>query len=594
MTICKSIIFSIFILAFQGIIRAGGPEFDIREYPFSHHGSYMSVMLEENLHTGKEGFYIRDVSGERMWSPKGVFRMEILEGGQSIAPEIIGTPSKIRAASAAGDLEIAYESPDVIRIRGTAKHFRLTQTIATWSGATYPINHERTLWHCKMWGPHYVIAILKGTSTTKVTSTFVNEPITDEPLFVLDVHPSGDGFFELAIHQVQDAWDGSKYDKPFDECVAGAKQHFIDFQQKIPSTPARFEELRQLGAYVKWSSVVNPRTAIARPVMYQSKNYMTAIWSWDNCFGAMAVANDHQLALDQLMVFFDYQTDLGILPDFITEKYPMYAAFKPPIKGLTMQKLDVLSDKEITKEKLAMMYGPIARHTNFWMTYMDNSGNGVPQYNNSNDCCDNSPIFMAGYPLESPDLSTHLIIQMDWLAETALKLGKQQQAQNWKKRADELTQNMIQELWNGEMFVARNAFTREYCQECHSFMSYIPIMLGNRLPDAIREKLLHGLRHGGIVTPFGPASEHHDSPWFIDDGYWRGPVWAPHYFFLVEGLKRSGELEWARELALNYAEMCLRAGFPENFSSVDGRPLRDTGYSWTVDVFFALAHEYLK
>lgn len=328
--------------------------------------------------------------------------------------------------------------------------------------------------------------------------------------------------------------------------------------------------------------------------MYQSKNYMTAIWSWDNCFGAMAVANDHPFAIDQLLVFFDYQTDLGILPDFITEKYPMYAAFKPPIKGLTMQKLNQLSERPYSNEELALVYEPIALHTDFWMTYMDNSGNGVPQYNNSNDCCDNSPIFQAGYPLESPDLSTHLIIQMDWLSETAKKLGKTKESENWARRADKLTELMIKELWNGERFVARNAFTREYCHDCHSFISYIPCMLGDRLPDEIRDKLLHDLKHNGIVTPFGPASEHHDSPWFIDDGYWRGPVWAPHYFFLVEGLKRMGEFEWARELALNYAEMCLISGFPENFSSVDGRPLRDTGYSWTVDVFFALAHEYLE
>lgn len=53
----------------------------------------------------------------------------------------------------------------------------------------------------------------------------------------------------------------------------------------------------------------------------------------------MAVCNDHSFALDQLLVMFDYQTRLGILPDFITEKYPIYGAFKPPVYGLTMQKM---------------------------------------------------------------------------------------------------------------------------------------------------------------------------------------------------------------------------------------------------------------
>ncbi len=256
-TLRKITLLAVAVLLWNSSVLASELAFDIREYPFSYYGSYMSVMLENDPETGKEGFFIRDVSGERMWGRKGVFRMEIFDGERVVNPDISGTPSKIIATSPMGHVELAYESPDIIRIRGTAKNFRLTQTIAAWSGATYPINQDKTLWHCKMWGPHYVVAILKGSSTGRVASTFVNEPITDEPLFVLDVQPADDGFFELAIHQVQDAWDGSRYDKPFDDCAKDARAHFLDFQNKIPSTPDRFEQLRQLGAYVKWSSVVN-------------------------------------------------------------------------------------------------------------------------------------------------------------------------------------------------------------------------------------------------------------------------------------------------------------------------------------------------
>ncbi len=50
----------------------------------------------------------------------------------------------------------------------------------------------------------------------------------------------------------------------------------------------------------------------------------------------------------------------------------MYAAFKPPIKGLTMQKLHELSPNEYTKEQLTLVYEPIARHTlaGYWL-FMD-------------------------------------------------------------------------------------------------------------------------------------------------------------------------------------------------------------------------------
>lgn len=568
--------------------------FDVRHTPFSHYGSYMAVMLEVEPETGEEGLYIRDISGERMWGWKGVFKLEVLKDGVVLEDSVSATPSRLTVSTAEGDLELCYEDPDIIRIRGTVPEFRLTQVIGTWSGATYPLNSDSTLWHCKMWGPHYAVGVMKGKKRGIVQKTVVNDPVKEGPLFVLHVTPDSDGIFELAIQQVQDAWDGSEYQKPFDQCVGESAKDYAEFQKKIPSTPERYDDIRALGAYIKWSSVVNPRTAIKRACMYQSKNYMTAIWSWDNCFGAMAVCNDHEFALDQLLVLFDHQTALGILPDFLTEKYPMYAAFKPPIQGLTMQLLDRLSDRKFTAEELQKVYGPIGRLTEFWLRYMDNNGNGIPQYNNSNDCCDNSPIFQVGYPTETPDLSTHLIIQMDWLSETAMKLNRAGEAVDWKEKADRLTELMIGHLWNGEMFVSKNIFTGEYCSDCHSFMSYIPVMLGDRLPDDIRSKILKDLKDGGIVTAYGPASEHPDSPWFFEDGYWRGAVWAPHYLFLVEGLKRCGEHAWARELALQYCEMCRAAGFPENFSALDGSPLRDTGYSWTVDVFFALAHEYLR
>ncbi len=569
-------------------------QFDIRYYPFSHYGSYMSVMIEKDNQTGKDDLYIRDVSGERMWGWKGVFRIEAMKEEHILPYTVSATPSKLTLITAEGNMELCFEDPDIIRVRGTGIGVKLTQVIGTWVGATYPINVQKTLWHCKMWGPHYAVAVKRGPSMGDVAKGFPNDPVTGRPLFILNVNPDQDGVFEIAIHQFQDAWDGKAYEKPFDACVKDAERHFIHFQAKIPSTPKEYEDMRQLGAYIKWSSVVNPRTAIKRTCMYQSKNYMTAIWSWDNCFGAMSVCNDHAFALDQLLVLFDHQTELGILPDFLTEKYPMYAAFKPPVQGLTMQKLDQLSEFGFSVSELETVYGPIAKLTDFWLNYMDNDQNGIPQYNNSNDCCDNSAIFLTGYPTEAPDLSTHLIIQMDWLSETARMLNRKDEAGKWKERSDRLLTLMIDSLWTGDRFVARNSFTGEYCKDCNSFISYIPIMLGDKLPLPIRKKMLNDLKSSGIVTPYGPASEHPSSPYYIEDGYWRGPVWAPHYLFLVEGMQRCGEYQWAKELAINYCEMCRKHGFPENFSSLSGEPLRDMGYSWTVDVFFALAHEYLE
>jgi hypothetical protein len=576
-------------------LQAADLVFDIRNYPFSYAGSYMAFMLKTEEKTSKEGLFLNDVSGERMWGWKGVFKVELLKDGVIIPFESEGTQAKLLLKSPSGMVEICFESADIVRFRSKdGLSLKLTQMIESWSGANFPLNYEKSVWMCKMWGPHYSICGMKGKIRGDAAKSFVNEHIKDRPQFILDAEPDENGVIELAVEQFQDAYDGKKYEKPFDNCVEDATRSLDEFKKKIPATPSEYDGLRDLGAYLKWSSVVNPRSCIKRTTMYQSKNYMTAIWSWDNCFGAMAVCNDHSFALDQLLVMFDYQTKLGILPDFLTEKYPMYAAYKPPVYGFTMQKMNEISSAEFSKIEIASVYNQIAKLTNFWLNFMDNNNNGIPQYNNSNDCADNCAIFQVGYPTETPDLSTHLIIQMDYLAKAANQLGKKGEAKEWTAKADKLTRLLCDSLWIDGRFVSKNSFTGEYCKDCQSFVNYTPILLGNRLPKEIKEKLLSDLKNSGIVTPFGPASEHPKSPWFIEDGYWRGAIWSPQYLFLVEGLKKSGETEWAKQLAKNYCEMCLKHGFPENFSALDGHPMRDMGYSWTVDVFFVLAKEYLK
>ena len=98
----------------------------------------------------------------------------------------------------------------------------------------------------------------------------------------------------------------------------------------------------------------------------------------------------------------------------------------------------------------------------------------------------------------------------------------------------------------------------------------------------------------GPVTAFGPASEAPSSKLFIEDGYWRGAVWAPQFYLFIEGLKVCGEGEYAKKMAKVYLDLCKNSTFPENFSALNGRPLRDSGYSWTSDVYLLLSYEYFK
>ena len=119
-------------------------------------------------------------------------------------------------------------------------------------------------------------------------------------------------------------------------------------------------------------------------------------------------------------------------------------------------------------------------------------------------------------------------------------------------------------------------------------------LLGRRLPEAVRAKLIAGLKESGrFLTQYGLATESVRSRHYESDGYWRGPIWAPSTLIAVDGLAQCGEMDLARDLARRFCDMCVESGFAENFDAVTGEGLRDKAYTWTSSVFLILAHEYL-
>jgi len=195
-------------------------------------------------------------------------------------------------------------------------------------------------------------------------------------------------------------------------------------------------------------------------------------------------------------------------------------------------------------------------------------------------------MFASGVPLVSPDLSALLIVQMDVLAELAEGMGKQGEAAKWKARANDLQSALMEDLWQGDHFVAR-AGTEGKIVESRSLIPWLAIILGDRLPEDVRAALKTGIE--GHLTEWGLATERVESPDYIEDGYWRGPIWAPSTYIAVAGLDRSGFGELADTIAERFSRLCDKSGFAENFNAVTGEPLRDKAYTWTSSVFLLLA-----
>ena len=354
--------------------------------------------------------------------------------------------------------------------------------------------------------------------------------------------------------------------------------------------PRAYARAGELASYVNWAAIVRPDGHLKRRGLLMSKNWMHAVWSWDNCFNALAVARqDPRLAWEQLMLLVDLQDEQGAFPDYVTNDHVERGFVKPPIHGWTLRKL--MRSPWVGDAQLKEIYGPLCKATDWWFRCRDVDGDGIPEYFHGNDSgWDNCTLFDVGYPVKSPDLMAFLAVQMEVLGDIASRLGKRKEAAQWADRSKEAIRVLVAELWDGKRFVAKSFRTGKTISSPASLLSYLPLILGPRLPADILARMIDDVKDEGyLLTRFGLASESPRSRRFIADGHWRGAIWAPPIAIIADGLHAAGETALAKDIAGRFCDLCLKSGFAENFNALTGEGLRDPAYTWTSSIFLLLA-----
>jgi len=564
--------------------------FDLKTVPFSRRDTFLAAsLLPASADGRREGLYLRTVRGGDDKFGEA-FLVELLdEEGAPIPFDTEARPERIRLLTPVGpSAEICIQDRSAFRIRTQGCGVRLTFRTAAYdyaceaAGGSWEVNsftHECRFMLTALAGDLKMDVPWERTKSASIVAGVVPE--------------AGSETAELAVEEYRTVWNPRPSWPPFEEAVASAKAEYEEWLAGCPQVPSRWESARELAAYITWSCLVPAEGCLTRNAMYMSKNWMTNIWSWDHCFNAMAlVRHDPKLAWDQFMIFFDRQDESGLLPDFINDKYELWNCNKPPIHGWTLSWMMARTDW-IGEAQLREVYGPLSRWTKWWFDYRDGDGDGIPQYNHGNDSgWDNSTAFNNGIPVESPDLAAFLVLQAEALADVAARLGLKDESQAWQRLADDTLDRLIRHFWQDGRFTACRSGTHEP-SDGDSLLLFVPILLGRRLPDPIRETLLAGLREEGrFWTANGWATESVRSPYYEPDGYWRGPIWAPSTMLLVEGAAAAGDRELAKEAARRFCDMLSRSGMAENFDALTGQGLRDRAFTWTSSVFLILGHEY--
>ncbi|HEC00503.1 MAG TPA: glycogen debranching protein, partial [Sphingomonadales bacterium] len=395
--------------------------------------------------------------------------------------------------------------------------------------------------------------------------------------------------WEIAIDMFLTVWQ-ARDRRSFTSCHEDVKAEFIQWVKNTPMSDVAYQNARGLAAYITWSAVVKPHGLLKRPTMLMSKNYMAKVWSWDHCFNALALAPAHpQLAWDQMLVMVDEQDEFGCYPDAYNDTSLIFNYTKPPVHGWTIQELIKRLDPSSDDPRLQTLFTSLEKWTDFWLNHRRLPDAELAHYLHGYDSgWDNCTMFDETVPVIGPDLNIFLIIQMDSLSEIAALMDDKDKSLFWKIKADHMYDALIEELWDGTKFIAKGAIRGEIItSDCLIYC--LPILLGKRLPSDIREKLVTSIAR--FKTPHGLATEHPDSDKFMDDGYWRGPIWGPSTYLIFSGLMRSGYPDLAYDIAARFCNMCRDNNFAENHHAITGKALRDPGFTWTASTFLLMAEQ---
>jgi hypothetical protein len=380
--------------------------------------------------------------------------------------------------------------------------------------------------------------------------------------------------------------------------LEGAARRWHDWFAAAPPVEERYRAQYYYAWWVMRAGLVSSRDYTTREALLPSPTHYVGVWQWDAYFHALAYRHvDMQLAQDQIRIVLDHQREDGMLPDAVHDEglvthlsTPVEGdVTKPPLLGWAAWKLyEHGGDREFLDE----IYEPIVRWNNWWFEHNDLDGNGLCEYRHPySSGLDDSPLWDAGMPVESPDLNTYLYLQQEALSNIARVLGATADAQRWQQRAQALAQRLVQLAWDAEsgLFWARHQGARI---DVLTPFSLFPLITG-QMPAEIAARLVAHLTDESRFWPRYPVpTVALDDPRYDPQRMWRGPTWVNINYLLIEGLQRSGYPDLARELRSRTLDLINQQdGIYEYYRPASGEPAPRAApaFGWSAALFIDLA-----
>jgi hypothetical protein len=408
---------------------------------------------------------------------------------------------------------------------------------------------------------------------------------------------SGDADTAITLH-IQGGLDLNRAVQPFRAALQAAEQRWHEWFSAVPEVTPPYRDQYYYAWWVLGNNILSPHGFFQRESVAPSKAHYVGAWQWDNYFHSLAFRyNNPALAADQIRFMLDHQQPDGMIPDAVYDEgtitnleIPVAAAVtKPPIIAWSaMHVYERTGDESLLRE----IYEPVVRWNSWWFGLNDDDADGIVQYSHPfSSGLDDSPLWDSGVPVEAVDLNTYLCIQMESLARMARIIGREREAEMWRRKAKALAARMIDHFYDAKAGLFWSQKDHAPIEVLTPFSLY-PLWTGH-MPHNINERLVAHLRDPRQFWATHPLpTVALDDPTYNPSQMWRGPVWININHIFVEALLRTGYDTLARDLAERTLQLVMgQNDIYEYYHPTTGAapPKAAPMFGWSASCFIDLA-----
>lgn len=310
------------------------------------------------------------------------------------------------------------------------------------------------------------------------------------------------------------------------------------------------------------------------------------LFDWDTYFMGVALSYDHvgEPLADSVQDFLSFVDANADDPGYVPREIAPDGLWALPemCKPFLAQAAYRASLTMGSAEWLRPWYSKLAQTLEFWENTRRAADGFFRWYNGVESGVDNNPavIDRPADVTEGVDLQCYLYREYRAMSLLAAKLGNQDGAAKYSRKADNLRQKIRDQMWSETEGMFLNIDSRTGIPiRIKTWTNFVPLWAGVATTGQARRMIEdHLLNPKEFWAPEGIRTLSPDEPLYDPHhGYWRGPVWVVSSYLVMHGLMNYGYTKEARELAertqaLLVADLNKTGGMNENYNPEDGTP----------------------